>query len=73
MPFVHNMPEILIVQLVCFISSVKSTGSENSQEAWIIATLLVKKHKHKSSKVEYSPNRYYLPSWYYPQTHEKER
>lgn len=43
MPFVDNMPEILIVQLICFVPPVETTGSENSQEPRIIATFLVKK------------------------------
>ncbi len=42
MPFVDNMPEILIVQLICFVPSIETTGSENSQETRIIATFLVK-------------------------------
>lgn len=49
----NNMSEILIVQLICFIPSVESTGSENSQEAWIIATLLVKKHTNTSQEQIY--------------------
>lgn len=43
MPFVDNMPKILIVQLIRFVPAIKTTGSENSQEPWIIATLLEKK------------------------------
>lgn len=47
MPFVDNMPEILIVQLICFVPSVKTTGSENSQEPRVIATFLEKETRHK--------------------------
>lgn len=43
MPFVNDMSEVLIVKLVRLISSVKTTGSENGQEPWVIAALLAKK------------------------------
>lgn len=48
MPFVDNMTEILIVQLICFVPSVETTGSENSQEPRVIATLLEQETKKKS-------------------------
>ncbi len=54
MPFVDNMPEILIVQLICFVPSVETTGSENSQEPRIIATFLVKKPETKQDETNRS-------------------
>lgn len=43
MPFVNHVSEVLIVELVCLIPSVKAAGSENGQEPWVIAALLAKK------------------------------
>lgn len=50
MPFVDNMPEILIVQLIRFVPSVETTGSENSQEPWVIATFLEKEPETNKTK-----------------------
>lgn len=47
MPFVDNVPEILIVQLICFVPSVETTGSENSQEPRVITTFLEKETRNK--------------------------
>lgn len=34
------MPEVLIIQLVCFVPTIKACGSEDGQEAGVIDTLL---------------------------------
>lgn len=39
-PLVHHMPEVLIIQLICFVPSIKTCGSEDGQEARVIDTLL---------------------------------
>lgn len=40
MPFVHHVSEVLIVQLISFVSSIEARCSEDGQEAGVIDTLL---------------------------------
>lgn len=39
-PFVHHMPEVLIIQLICFVPAIEACGSEDGQESWVIDALL---------------------------------
>lgn len=44
------MPEVLIIQLICFVPSIETCGSEDGQEARVIDTLLGPHNKKSHSR-----------------------
>lgn len=39
-PLVHDVSEVLVVQLICFVAAVEARGSEDGQEAGVVDALL---------------------------------
>lgn len=40
MPLVHDVSEVLIVELICFVATVEACGPEDGQEARVVDALL---------------------------------
>lgn len=40
MPLVHDVSEVLVVQLICFVATVEACGAEDGQEARVVDALL---------------------------------
>lgn len=53
MPFVHHMPEVLIIELISFVAPVEARGSEDGQESRVIAAFL--RSHNNENKISSSP------------------
>lgn len=40
MPLVHDVSEVLIIELICFVAAVETCGPEDGQEAGVVDALL---------------------------------